>query len=125
MSEALVIYEPLILVRINQLYEPGMSSEALFEATRGVWKVGPRREAARHALAVFEGNVVETYVIEGWQPAGTARYSTRSPKDVQVPGRWEFRGGLADESARRRFNGRSVKSYLPAGSRNPIVYVGC
>lgn len=125
MSEALVIYEPLILVRINRLYEPSMSAEALFEATRGVWKIGPRRHGARHTLAVFQGNVVETYVIEGWQPAGTARYATRPAKDVQVPGRWEFRGRPADESTRRRFNGRSVKSYLPKGSRSPIVYVSC
>ena len=102
-----------------------MTPDALFEATRGNWKVGPRREAARYALAVYAGMVVETYLIEGWQPAGTAAYKTRPVKDVQVPDRWEFRGRLADDSARSRYNGRSVKHVFPTGAQNPIRYINC
>jgi hypothetical protein len=119
------ISDPVILVRINQLYDPNMTRDALFEATRGVWKVGPRRGSARYALALFRGEVKEVYSIEGWQPAGTATYETRDVTDIRVPGRWEFRGRPADDAVRSKYLGRSVKAYLRSGSRNPIVYVNC
>lgn len=46
------ITEPAVLIRIPKLFTEGMSTQALYEATRGVWKVGDRRESARYALAV-------------------------------------------------------------------------
>lgn len=100
--QPVVINDPVILVRINQLYEPGITGQALFEATRGVWKVGPRRDDARYALALYRGEVLEIYEIDGWQPAGTADYPTRSNESLRVADRWEFRG-----------------------SQSPIVYVNC
>ena len=46
-----------------------MLANALYEATRGVWKVGERREYAHLALAVFEGVVREVYAIhDGSRP---------------------------------------------------------
>lgn len=53
-----------MLIRIPQLYRPGMSREALYEATRGHWKVGPRRERAEFAMAVAGGIVREVYEID-------------------------------------------------------------
>jgi hypothetical protein len=44
-----------------------------------------RARKAKYALAVFDGVVREVYAIESWQPAGSARYSTRS--GLAVPGR--------------------------------------
>lgn len=106
------IADPVILVRINRLYRPNMSPDELYEVTRSAWVVGDRRERARYALAVFEGQVLEVYHIERWQQAETA-------------GRWEFRGHVADESIRDEYVGRSVRYYLRAANQNPIVYVNC
>lgn len=119
------IIDAVIRVRINQLFDREMTPEALFEATRGVWKVGPRREAVGNALATYRGEVIEVYRVDYWQAAGSALYPSRSTENLRVPGRWEFVGALADETVRSRYVGRSVKQYLPAGSRSPIVYVGC
>lgn len=38
------ITDPSILIRINRLYRPAMNANALYEATRGSWRVGERRE---------------------------------------------------------------------------------
>lgn len=46
MSEEKAIQEKAILIRISQLYHKSMSPQELYEATRGVWKVGPRRNEA-------------------------------------------------------------------------------
>lgn len=101
-----------------------MTLRELYEATRGVWKLGRRREGGKYAFAVFEGVVREVYAIDGWHPAGTLEYETRD-EDLAVEGRREFEGGLAIGTVRARYVGRSVAAYLPKGSQNPVKYVNC
>lgn len=117
------VTEPTLLIRISRQYREGMSEQELYEATRGVWKIGERRNGVQLAFAVFEGVVREVYEVEAWHPAGTTPYSTRPVEDVKVPGRWEFTGRRASEDLRERYVGRSVASYLTPGSQNPVTYV--
>lgn len=119
------ITDSVILIRVNQLYRHGMPDHELYEATRGVWKIGTRRGRARYALAVFQAVVREVYAIESWHPAGSTPYTTRSLTEVARPGRWEFVGTRAPDETRSRYVGRSVERYLPTGSQNPVAYVGC
>ena len=102
-----------------------MSAEALYEATRGVWKMGPRRDGAKFAMAVYAGIVREVYEIDGWHPAGTTEYRSRPRSEVLVPGRWEFTGHRAPEEVRERYVGRSVAATWVHGAANPITYVNC
>jgi hypothetical protein len=118
------IAEPAILIRINKLYRPGMTAHELYEATRGVWKLGRRRDGARYAFAVYQGIVRQVYEIHSWHPAGTTPYSTRTPEDVGCPGRWEFTGTVA-ATLSAFYSNASVATYFPAGSANPILYVNC
>jgi hypothetical protein len=121
-ARPVTITDPVLLIRINQLYRPEMSVQALYEATRGVWKLGDRRESVRYALAVFEGVVREVYEIEHWHRAGTTPYETRDHADVDIPGRWEFTGRAAKKLIRERYRFRRVEHYLRRGLRSPIVY---
>ena len=97
--------------------------QELYEAPRGIWKIGPRRNTVQYAMAVYEGVVREVYQIEAWYPAGSTSYHTRNRSDVRARGRWEFTGAKAPDSIRRRYVDRSVEGYLRAGSQNPIAYV--
>ena len=117
------VTHPALLIRINKLYRHRMSAEELYEATRGIWKVGQRRENARLALAVFEGVVREVYEIEQWFPAGTLSYATRTL--TSPSGRWEFQGRPAPTSVRETYFGRSVRTYFSRGQQSPLVYVKC
>lgn len=114
---------PVMLVRINRLYRHGMSDLELYEATRGVWKVGDRRKRVKFAFAVFEGVVREVYEVDSWHPAGSNPYESREEKNVNIPGRWEFLGKVAQDDIREKYVGRSVKDYLPPNAQNPITYV--
>jgi hypothetical protein len=118
------ISEPCLLIRINKLYRPGMSAEALYEATRGVWVLGERRNGAHYALAVYQGVVRQAYLIHSWHRAGATPYHTRAREDVDAPGRWEFTGVVAEKLA-DKYCGGSVEKYLPANAQNPVVYVNC
>jgi len=119
------ITHPALLVRINKLYRHNMSPIELYEATRGVWKLGARREQVKYALAVFEGVVREVYTIHSWHPARTFPYKTRAVElaNRDVSDRWEFIGQIASEEIRAVYRGGSVKSYLRQGMASPTVYV--
>ena len=117
-----VITSPSILIRINRLFRYDMTPLELYEATRGIWKIGKRREKATYAMAVYGGIVQEIYTIGKWHRAGTTRYRAR--KGLSDSKRWEFTGKPASKRVRERFVLRSVEEYLPRGSQNPICYVG-
>jgi hypothetical protein len=119
------ISEPSILIRINKKYHDGISRKQLFEVTRGVWKIGLRREKAQLAFAVYKGIVKEVYVISSWHPAGTLQYQTRTRTDVAYPGRWEFDGKLASQDIRDKYIDESVAEYFSPHAQNPITYVNC
>lgn len=117
------VVDPALLIRINRLYRHGMNPQEMYDATRGVWKLGPRRERFSLAMAVFEGVVREVYRIDSWHPAGTTPYATRARGDLRRKGRWEFVGRVAQEPLRRRYLLRSVARYFRKGLRSPVVYV--
>ena len=117
----------ILLIRINQLFRHGMDPEELYEATRGVWKIGPRRNSVRHVLALYQGVVKEVYAVEGWEPANWRAYSFRAEelraREKQDVGRWQFKGSVAKEPIRSRYLGKDVSKYLVKGAMNPIQYV--
>jgi hypothetical protein len=117
-AKPVMVREPAILITINQLYRSGMSPQELYEATRGFWVVGPRRENAELALAVYQGVVREVYRIRAWHPAATLEYATRDAEANRGSRRWEFEGDIADD-VRENYVGRSVGK----GGQNPIRYV--
>lgn len=119
------VSDPVILIRINKLYRHGMPALDLYEATRGVWRVGVRRNGARYALAVFEGVVREVYEIGHWSPGGSTPYVTRNRASVVAPERWEFTGTVAPHEVRDRYRLHSVELYLARASQYPIAYVNC
>jgi hypothetical protein len=118
-----VISEPALLIRIARLHSPGMTNDELYEATRGVWRIGSRRDGARLALAVARGLVVEVYELGAWHAAGSTPYATRPLADVDVPGRWEFSGRVASAAVRDKYLGKSVAHHFARGAVNPIAYV--
>lgn len=124
-AKPVTITDPSILIRINQLYRPAMEAHGLYEATRGIWKLGPRRERAKLAMAIFNGVVRAVYVIETWHPAGSTEYTTRDATKLVRGGRWEFVGHEADAELQQRYVGGSVSAYFPQGLQSPVVYVHC
>ena len=107
-----------ILITINKLYRSDMTPLELYEATRGIWVVGTRKDKAEYAMAVYQGIIREVYRIGQWYPAGTLEYQTRDTSDFRDRGRWEFSGDVAQE-IRDKYVGFSVGR----SGQNPIRYV--
>ena len=121
-----VIGDAVIIINISRLYRYGMSPIELYDATRGIWKVGPRRTKAEFAFSVFGGIVRAVYTIAAWIPAGSTM-TTRDygEKESELSERFEFVGRLAPDKIQRKYVGKSVKKYFSPGAQNPIKSVNC
>lgn len=122
----------ILVIRINQLYRHGMNAEELYETTRGIWKIGPKRDMVKYVLAVYQGVVKEVYQIISWEPANCKSYKYRLEElkermsgSERYRGRWQFNGKMAEEPIRSRYLGKDVSKYLVKGGQNPIQYVNC
>jgi hypothetical protein len=119
--EAPPIAEPVILLRITKLWDPAMSPSELYETTRGWWRVGPRREEARYAMAISNGIVREVYEIKDWRQR---REGDRSwEDDIAGRPRWVFDGMRSEAMA--HYRNTDISRLFPRGVRNPIKYVNC
>ena len=121
------IPDPVVLIRISELYRNGMTAQELYEVTRGVWILGlDRARGAKYVFAIFEGIVKEVYEPELWQDARVAGYETRkdlTPDDGK--GRIEFVGKVAPEAIRSKYIDKSVANSFAFGAQNPCKYINC
>lgn len=116
-AEPIIITEPVLLIIVNRLFERHISSERLYEITRGNWVLGERRNQAKYAFSVFRGIVREVYRIKGWFPVQARNLRQKRQS------RWRFEGEI--ELGLRHYVGGSVVAYLKPGTRSPTKYVNC
>ena len=115
-AKPLVVKDSAILINIASQYRFGMSSEELYEATRGTWRVNPARvKGAEFALSVFKGVVREVYKIDEWKFAGI----------IKGRNRYDFTGKVADEGIRDKYLHKSVSNYWKRGGQWPTRYANC
>jgi hypothetical protein len=119
----ITVEEPALLIRIAKLFREGMTAQEIYEATRGVWRLGGGKDSAKYALTVANGICQEVYVIGTWHAAGSTTYNTRPLSQVSIPGRWEFVGSVAPQQVRTKYIGRSLSHYFAKGNASPVNYV--
>ena len=115
------ITDDIIIIKLNKSYRRGMSSEELYDITRGCWK---RRmesvERAKYALAVYKGEVIEVYKILTWYSALEEIRDTL-PFDPEVErGRIIFKGEVAKEEIREKYMGKNVSRLFKRGEASPV-----
>ena len=132
MCEEIIIDDPVLIIRVNKLYDQNMTETELYEITRGVWRVaGQRIYSIKYALSVYKGEVKEVYKVKTWHPALSTNYSTRTEADItlhgdiSMDGRWEFIGETASPEIRNKYINKSVSHLFLRGAANPIKYVNC
>jgi hypothetical protein len=111
-AEEATFEEPVLLIRINRLYRPHMSSGEIYEVTRKHWNIGERGRSVKIVCAVYRGIIREVFIAKSWR------------KSSALKGRSYFSGSVAPAEVRDKYIHKSVTSYLSKGSQNPIKYVG-
>ena len=115
---AMLTDRPAVVLRINKLWHPEMDVDDVYDATRGWWVVGPKREDCEYAIAVANGVVRGVYRIHAWRPRGTGDHNWQD--DAPDKPRWGFDGAPAPEL--QHVIGRDVSDLFPRGSANPVTY---
>lgn len=101
---------PVLLININKLFNREMTPADIYEATRKAWKIGPKRDKAKYAVATYRGLTREVYTIKNW---------------LQIDERWGFEGEEAVEEIRANLRYKSVAHMARRGAANPIRYINC
>lgn len=115
------IHHDLVVIKINRTYYDGMSAEALYDYTRGIWK--RKIESVRvadYALSVVYGIVIEVYKIDHWMPASETKFTARKVDPIKAAERIAFVGKVAEDSVRKRYIGKSVAKLFKYGDANPV-----
>lgn len=116
----------IVLIKINETYGDASdaSAMALYDATRGTWRV--KRESVEktdYAAAIFGGVIREVYRVAAWLPAESTLYL--DPNRSYEPNvRLEFVGKIAEKAILEKYRWRSVARLYKRGAANPIMYVG-
>ncbi|HZH91569.1 MAG TPA: hypothetical protein VEX70_13235 [Pyrinomonadaceae bacterium] len=126
------IDDPAIAINIRQQFPYVRSAKDLFECTRSMWRLNPRRaERAKYLFAVYDGIIREVYEIHQCIPATdeTKEYWRKREREQgrNVPaasheGRAEFLGQVASDKVRAKYLGRSIPVRL---TQNPVRYFNC
>ena len=67
--------------------------------------------------------VLEVYEVAEWLPAlSTFMDRTKKSSPLNVEGRYEFVGKIANEDIRKKFIDKSVKNCFSPGEQNPFKY---
>ena len=115
------IHHDLVVIKINRTYYDGISAEALYDYTRGIWKRKIESvSVADYALSVVFGIVVEVYKIDHWMPASATKFTARKVDPKKAAERIAFVGSVAEESVRKRYVGKSVANLYKYGDANPV-----
>ncbi len=113
----------IIAITINKLYRYDMNDGELYDATRGFWRVGGKRQKAKFAFAVYRGVIKEVYEILKWQPDTQVRMKYRTMHKKGRLNRWGFTGKKANNKIRTLYVGKNIRNYIKPGSQNPIRYI--
>lgn len=115
-ARELVSDEPLLLIKINRLFERGMETEEIYEAVRWCWRMNINRaRQARYVLAVAHG------IVRGvFKPT---RFVKVGPDEANAPaeiGRVAFDAVTVDGSP---YLYAATKAFGKRGQASPIRYI--
>ena len=96
----MVVPKEILSIKISTSWKPGLTPQALYDATRRSWKLNRSRIASIDTvLCIAENEVKEVYSVEEWV-------------ESQDEGRVEFIGHVAPASVRQHWMDTDVSGLL-------------
>lgn len=116
------IKDNITVIKINETYYEGISAEALYDYTRGIWYRNLKSVSDdEYALSVVNAIVIEVYKIDHWVPGTKAAFKMRKVDPKEAARRIAFVGKVAEDSVRNRYIGKSVSHLYKRNASNPCV----
>ncbi len=126
------IKHKILTIKVNRLYDRGMSQEDLYDTVRGVWKVSKENASkVDYVFGVYNSLIVAVYKPTEWFVCKEAM--DRLPKqDLQLTEETEnrlyfidegFEQGLQQDENQEFYSGKSIAQLKCQKSQNPVSYL--
>jgi hypothetical protein len=111
-----------VIININGSYKRGAQGDAIYNATKGVWKMdGHRLNSINYVLSEYRGLIVEVFEIEQWLPEKRP-YGPTAKRAGQFYEGYKFEGKIASDEIRNIYINKSIAHKKKKGSANVVRY---
>ena len=111
-----------VIININRSYERFSEQDAIYNATKEVWRMrDPINAGIHHVLSEYHGLIVEVFEVDEWYTK-ERQYGPGAKKKGETYKGWGFNGHVADSSIRNRYRNKSIRHLKKRGGANVIRY---
>lgn len=111
-----------VVININGLYERGMDSDRIYQATKEAWKIGKKRTSTiKYVLSEYQGLIIEVFKVDEWYPVERT-YGVKCKKAGGKYTAFGFNGHIAEDAMRNLYINKSIANKKKKGRANPISY---
>lgn len=111
-----------VIININGRYNRSMGSDAIYEATKEIWRMNPKRNGKmiKYVLSEYRGLIIDVFEVDEWYKK--ERQYTSGKKKGQKYNGWGFNGHKASQDIRELYINKSIAHKKKQGQANPITY---
>lgn len=111
-----------VIININNTYQRGAGEDAIYQATKGTWKMNAQKlQSINYVLSEYRGLVVEVFKVHEWL-AQERPYGPNAQKAGETYMGYGFEGEVANDEIRLKYINKSITHKKKRGSANVIRY---
>lgn len=111
-----------LIININRSYKRGAGAEAIYSATKEIWKINKDRlESIEYVLSEYRGLIVEVFEVSEWYEKERG-YNPGAKKYGQTYIGYGFNGTIANEEVRSRYINKSISHVKKKGFGGVLIF---
>lgn len=111
-----------VIININKSYERGSGENAIYNATKEIWKIKEERtENIQLVLSEYRGLIVEVFRVDEWYTKERG-YNPGAKKYGQTYLGYGFDGDVAEEKERSKYINKTISPYKKQGFASVIIF---
>lgn len=110
-----------VIININKTYSRSLGQNAIYEATKGVWRMKNPSGKIKIVLSEYHGLIVEVFDVDEWYSEERG-YGSNAKKAGEKYLGYGFNGCVAPEETRRKYIYKSIAHLKKKGAANVIRY---
>lgn len=128
------IRHKIMIIKINKLYQKGMTEEALYDSVRGIWRASLERvKTVEYVFGVYNSLIVAVYKPTTWYvckealeklPSHVTQLTSKTENRVFFIDEGFENHGLLDEAGKFYLYKSIAGLKVNQSAQNPITYLG-
>lgn len=110
-----------VIININQTYSRHAGTDAIYHATKGIWKMRNPTNDIMFVLSEYRGLIVEVFEVDRWYQQERG-FGANSKKAGETYLGWGFDGHVAPQHIRQNYLYKSIAHKKKRGTANVIMY---